>query len=129
MKLREIKESDLFWADFEGERSIGEVMDIDIGQRKVLMTQGENTFWYDVEDLYPIPINAEVLEDIGFIKGEAEEDRVPFKRGPFTIIRGLEGETWMMYRDEVRHVTGLDYLHQLQHHHRSMTNFGLIFRV
>lgn len=128
VNMRNIKEGDLFWTDFEGIRSIGEVMDTDIGQGKVLMAEGEREFWYDIIDLYPIPINDEVLDDIGFIKGDKEGERQEFKRGPFSILRLDSGETWLMYRDEVRHLAELAYLHELQHHHRSMTNFGLIFR-
>lgn len=127
MKILEIREGDLFWTDFEGTRSIGEVMDIDIGQQKVYMTEGERSFWYDVHDVYPIVIDDALLEEIGFIKGDKEGERTEFKRGPFSILRLDSGETWLMYRDEVRHLVRLDYLHELQHHHRAMTNFGLIF--
>lgn len=128
INIREIREGDLFWTDFEGNRSIGEVVDLDLGQGKVLMTEGENEFWYDENDLHPILVNDEVLENIGFIKGDKEGERTEYKRGPFSILRLESGETWLMYRDEVRHLQKLDFLHELQHHHRSMTNFGLIFR-
>lgn len=128
IKMRDIKEGDLFWTDFYGKRSIGEVMDTDLGQSKVLMAEGENEFWYDVKDVSAIRIDDEVLADIGFIKGDKEGERSEYKRGPFSILRLNSGETWLMYRDEVRHIAQLDFLHELQHHHRSMTNFGLIFR-
>lgn len=128
VNMREIKAGDLFWSDFEGKRSIGEVIDTDIGQGKVLMAEGDNEFWYDIVDLFPIPIGDEVLGDLGFIKGDKEGARIEFKRGPFSILKLDSGETWLMYRDEVRHLSKLEYLHELQHHHRAMTNFGLIFK-
>lgn len=128
IKIQQVKEGDLFWTDFEGKRSLGEVIDRQIGQGKVLIDDGENAFWYAVQDLYPVAVTDDVLSDIGFIKGEKAGERVEYRRGPFSILRFDSGETWLMYRDEVRHLANLEYLHELQHHHRSMTNFGLIFR-
>lgn len=129
IKLQEVKTGDLVWADFEGKRSIGEVLDLDLAQRKVLLEEGENEFWYDVDDLYAIPIDDSVMDELGFVKGEVEGVGYRFDRGPFTFTRSFDGqESWLHYRDEVRHLRNLEHLHQLQHHYRSMTNFGLIFR-
>lgn len=128
MKLTEVKEGDIVVADFEGQKRVGDVLEVSRGDKKALVAHGENEFWYDMADIYAVPLDHEILEELGFKKAEDQSGGLSYERGPFTLqYVASENDRYNLlhYRDETRHVHNMQYLHQLQHHYKGMTNFEL----
>lgn len=131
IKLNEIKSGDIVNARFEDVVNTGEVEQVDHTERKVLVAHGDQEFWYNIEDISPVPFNLESLGKLGFteatdplIKGNG----IAYVKGPFIIqfpnpnnLKSIH----LIYRDEHRDVNGEISLHQLQNHYHSMTNFHL----
>lgn len=125
LKYNECKEGDIVLADFEGQMNVGEVLEVNRGNRKARVAQGETEYWYDLHDIHAVPLEEGVLAGLGFTR---TGDGTLFERGPFSLRLYPEGGAWqgqLMYRDETRQVHDLKYLHELQNHYRAMTNHGL----
>lgn len=131
IKISEVKNGDIVNARFEDVVNMGEVEQVDHGERKALVSHGDQEFWYDEEDLSPVPFTIESLETLGFvesgdpvIKGSGRA----FVKGPF-ILQFPEAadidHIHLIYRDEHRDLHGPIFLHQLQNHYHAMTNFHL----
>ena len=131
IKLNEIKTGDIVNARFEDVVNTGEVQQVDHTERKVLVSHGDQEFWYDTDNLSPVPFTLESLDRLGFtatddplIKGNG----TAYVKGPFIIQFPRPGDhkaIHLIYRDEHRDVNGDIFLHQLQNHYHSMTNFHL----
>jgi len=128
LKLTNVKEGDIVLADFEGQKRVGDVLDVSLGDKKAKVGHGENEFWYDFHDLYAVPLEETILRELGFTFAGQENGTVTYERGPFTlqlVNTGADRHSLLHYRDETRHVHDMEYLHQLQHHYHGMTNFNL----
>ncbi len=131
MKLSEIKVGDILNARFEDVVNTGEVLQVDREEKKVLVAHGDQEFWYNLEDLSPVPLTVEILEKLGFQKTDESSlngGGVAFVKGPF-IVRYPEGTNTphllLTYRDEHRDLHGDLFVHQFQNHYRNMTNFHI----
>lgn len=129
IKLHDLKEGDIVMVDFEGQMRTGDITEISTGDKKAQVAHGENEFWYDFHDLHPVPVDEPHLFELGFRKSDdAAADGTLYERGPFTlqfVRKGGDQHCLLHYRDETRHIHDLQYLHQLQHHYKGMTNFHL----
>ncbi len=128
LKLNEVREGDIVLADFEGQRRVGDVLEVSRGDRKARIAHGENEFWYDMNHIYAVPLDPEILAELGFTKTASDDGSVVFERGPYSIqyVRNEQDSFCLLhYRDETRQVHNMDYLNQLQHHYKGMTNFEL----
>jgi hypothetical protein len=128
IKLTEVKEGDIVIADFEGQKRVGDVLEVSRGDKKALVAHGENEFWYDMTHIYAVPLEPGILAELGFKKAEDQSNGLSYERGPFTLLYiNTEKDIYNLlhYRDETRHVHNMQYLHQLQHHYKGMTNFEL----
>ena len=129
IKLSDLKEEDIVMVDFEGQMRVGDITEISTGDKKVRVVHGNQDFWYDFHDLHPVPINTDQLTELGFKPvNDANSDGILYERGPFSlqlIQKGEDRHALLHYRDETRHIHNLQFLHQLQHHYKGMTNFVL----
>ncbi len=129
IKLHDLKEGDIVMVDFEGQMRTGDITEISTGDKKARVAHGENEFWYDFHDIHPVPVDDEHLKELGFkTVSETGSDGTLYERGPFTlqlVQKGPDRHYLLHYRDETRHIHELNYLHQLQHHYKGMTNFHL----
>lgn len=129
IKLSDLKEEDIVMVDFEGQMRIGDIVEISSGDKKAKIAHGENEFWYDFHDLHAVPLSPAQLAELGFKQvQDASSDGILYERGPFSIQfvqKGADKHALLHYRDETRHIHDLQYLHQLQHHYKGMTNFVL----
>jgi hypothetical protein len=127
IRLTEVKEGDIVIADFEGQKRVGDVLEVSRGDKKALVAHGENEFWYDMVHIYAVPLEPEILDELGFRKVDSPNGLI-YERGPFTlqyVATDTENYNLLHYRDETRHVHNMQYLHQLQHHYKAMTNHEL----
>lgn len=131
IRLSEVKKGDIVNARFEDVINTGEVEQVDREERKALVAHGDQEFWYDIEDLTPVPLTLSNLEKLGFhltddpvIRGSG----AAYVRGPF-IVQFPEianhQRIHLIYRDEHRDLHGELFVHQLQNHYQSMTNMHL----
>jgi hypothetical protein len=129
IKLQDLKEGDIVMVDFEGQMRTGDVVEISTGDKKARVAHEDNEFWYDFHDLHAVPVDDEQLRELGFkLVNDSNSDGKLYERGPFTlqvVQKGPDQHFLLHYRDETRHIHDLQYLHQLQHHYKGMTNFHL----
>jgi hypothetical protein len=126
LKLTELKAGDIVLADFEGQMRVGDVLDVSWGDKKALIAHNESEFWYEINNIYAVPLDHDILTELGFSRANGNTTGTVYQRGPFTleiVDNGQDNHSLLHYRDETRHVHGLKYLHQLQKHYKGMTNF------
>jgi len=127
IRFHELKVGDYVVADFEGQRSEGEVTAVDGPEGLAQVQTSVQDFWYSPESLYPITLDDNQLMLLGFEKEEIGGG-VKYKRGPFRILLGTPNDFShfeMWYREDRRHITHPLYVHELQNHYRSMTKVEL----
>lgn len=131
IKISEVKNGDIVNARFEDVINTGEVIQVDREERKALVSHGDQEFWYDEEDMSPVPFTIEKLETLGFVESNdpvIKGSGTAYVKGPFILqfpSSGNLNHIHLIYRDEHRDIKGPIFLHQLQNHYHSMTNFHL----
>jgi hypothetical protein len=130
IKLSEIKNGDIVNARFEDLTNTGEVIQVDGAEKKVLVAHGDQQFWYDIDDLSPVPLTVNALERLGFTLSSDpafNSDGVAYIRGPFIVRYPEKDKNSMLltYRDEHREINNEISVHQFQNHYQSMTNMHL----
>jgi hypothetical protein len=128
IKFNEIKVGDFLIADNDGDKKQGEVTNLKSNSKQVCVDTGTQEFWYEVEQLSPIPINEEQLLKLKFTKQDNEDGSVKYMKGAFRMQLEHKNdfskfEVW--YRDEKRQVMHPISLHQLQNHFYEMTKVYL----
>ena len=89
-------------------------------------------FWYDQEDLYPIPITDESMKSLSFTKETMADGVVKYKKGSFRMVIPKENDfsiVEMWYREDRRDHPNVHYVHQLQNHYLQMTKVHLTKEV
>lgn len=102
----------------------GIVRNIDLGSKQVEVYNGIQDFWYNTEELVPIIVDDFQLKRLQFTAEPREEGGWKYKKGAFRIYLPQEGrfdQMTLKYRDEVRHIHGPMYVHELQNHFHEMT--------
>jgi hypothetical protein len=89
---------------------------------------GAQDFWYETEQLSPIPLDDDQLTKLKFQKQENGDGTVKYLKGAFRMMLPakngfFKNEIW--YRDERRHIMQPISLHQLQNHFYDMTKVHL----
>lgn len=132
IRLQDVKVGDTVLVAYEGALIEGNVLEINHEDKQVcVLTHGQQEFWYELENLYPIPLDETQLLRLKFKKDEALSNNgngIVYVRGPFSVkLYKQEGQdmTRLDYRDEHREIKGLLTVNQLQNHYHGMTNFHL----
>ena len=128
IKFHELKVGDIVLAEFEGQRSEGQVVDLNREDKEVGVETSVQEFWYKPEELYPIPLDEEQLLKFHFERQELPDGSIKYLNGPFRILLAQKGnfshfEMW--YREDRRHIVQPMSVHELQNHYRSMTKVEL----
>jgi len=125
---RNFKYRDIVNVNFEDQLIQGEVEEVNNVNKTVKVLHTDNEYWYRIDDISPVKINIEKLLQLGFHVVGKEEVYEIFEKGPFTVKIDFSREDHpaiLHYRDETREIVNLRYMHELQHHYKSMTNFEL----
>jgi hypothetical protein len=132
IRLQDVKTGDTVLVAYEGDLLEGKVLEVNQEDKQVcVLTHEQQEFWYDLESLYPIPLDETQLLRLKFQKDETQSSNgsgVVYVRGPFSVRLYKEGGqdiTRLDYRDEHREIKGLLTVNQLQNHYHGMTNFHL----
>jgi hypothetical protein len=128
IKLHELTAGDIVLAEYEGERSEGEVIELNREDGEVCVRTAVQDFWYTPEQLFPIPLDEEQLFKFQFEKQLMPDGKVKYLKGPFRILLSQNGnfssfEMW--YREDKRHITRDISVHELQQHYHQMTKVDL----
>lgn len=128
IQFQQIKKGDYVRLNDSGTIREGEVMDIDYGSKQICVDNGVQEFWYEADQLEPLPVNEDQLKRLKFEKALHDDGRVKYKKGAFRIYLAQPdnfNRIDLKYREEVRHISGNLYLHELQNHFYDMTKVHL----
>jgi hypothetical protein len=128
IKFNEIKVGDYLYADNDGDVKRGEVTNLNGDEKQVCVDTGTQDFWYETNQLMPIPLSDEELANLKFHKELNGNGMVKYGKGAFRMMLENEGdfshmELW--YRDEKRHIHTPIPVHTLQNHFYEMTKVHL----
>ena len=129
IKLHELKIGDIVLAEYEGQRSEGEVIGFNKEDGEVCLRTEVQDFWFTPNQLFPIQLNEDQLFKFGFEKQALEGGKVKYLRGPFRILlsqNGIFSNFEMWYREDRRHITRELTVHELQNHYHQMTKVDLV---
>jgi hypothetical protein len=134
--MHELKAGDIVNAEFEGALFPGSVVEFDHGSHQVcVITNDDQESWFSPEDLFPITLTKETLENLQFRQdgAPAPDGSVTYVRGPFSIViadPSVFQNLTLHYRSEAPRVLhhGLA-MHELQNHYLDMTNVHLVDRA
>lgn len=126
LKLGELKEGDIVRIEDEGVSREGTVVDISREEKQALINNGIQEFWYDLDLIYPVPLDDEQLTRLGFVK-EVDGDSVKYMKGPFriVIVNNNFSDIEMWYREDRRHFNTPIGVHHLQNLYHNMTKVHL----
>ena len=128
IKFHEIQIGDFVIADNDGDKKPGEVTNLNGDEKQICVNTGAQDFWYEQDQLSPIPLDEGQLMRLQFHKHANDDGTVKYMKGAFRILLNHEGdfskfEIW--YRDERRHIIQPIYVHNLQNHFLEMTKVHL----
>jgi len=132
IKFSELKIGDYVLADFEGTVREGEVIRLNHDEKQVCVETDVQEFWYETDDLYPIPITDEALRKLSFTKEVLADGVVKYKKGSFRLVIRAENDfsvIEMWYREDKRDHPNVHYVHQLQNQYLQMTKVHLTKEV
>jgi hypothetical protein len=128
IKFNEIKVGDYLIANNDGDKKQGEVTNLNNAAKQVCVNTGTQDFWYETNQLSPIPLDEEQLAKLKFTQQQNADGSVKYMKGAFRMQVAEKSnfskfEIW--YRDERRQVVQPINVHQLQNHFYDMTKVHL----
>ena len=127
LKFQEIKIGDYLIADNDGDKRQGEVTNLNGDEKQVCIDTGQE-FWYELNQLHPIPLDETALMNLKFHKQVNDDGTIKYSKGAFRILISKEADFSRMeiwYRDETRHILHPIPVHTLQNHFHDMTKVHL----
>jgi len=128
IKFQDIKVGDYLMADNDGDSLQGEVVNLNGDEKQVCVNTGTQEFWFETNQLNPIPLNDQQLKNLKFTHQDNEDGTVKYLKGAFRIMLQSKDDFSKMeiwYRDEKRHIMQQLSVHQLQNHYYEMTKVHL----
>lgn len=125
--FQQIKPGDFVRIQHADRHEDGIVTNVDIGSKQVCVDNGVQEFWYEAEQLLPLPVNDDSLKMLKF-QSEKDGDVIKYMKGAFRIYIPRTGDFSKMnlkYRDEIRQIRAPIHLHELQNHYYEMTKVHL----
>lgn len=127
LKITGLKQGDMIMVNDDGTMREGTVLKLDHPENLALVNNGIQEFWYETEDMFPLPVDESHLLRLGFEKEEMEGS-VKYKKGPFRLVTPKKGDfsnVEMWYREDRRHFSVPLSVHELQNLHFDMTKVQL----
>ena len=128
IKFSELRKGDYVLAENDTQAWQGEVTDFNNDEKQVEINNGVQEFWFNCDQLFPIPLDEQQLLKLKFQKVANEDGSVKYMKGAFRIQTPQQDnfsnyEIW--YKNEKRIIQQPIYLHQLQNHYLEMTKVHL----
>lgn len=128
IKYSEIKMGDYLLGEYSGKQWMGEVIRLNGDEKQVCLATDVQDFWFETEDLYPLPISDASLQSLNFIREDMPDGSVKYKKGSFRMLICKPDDFSNMdiwYRDDKRINPQIQYIHQLQNQYLQMTKVHL----
>jgi hypothetical protein len=127
--FNEIKMGDYVSASYNNKLWEGQVAGINNDEKQICVATEVQEFWFEPENLFPLPLNEDQLLKLNFSKMEYDDTgEVKYSKGAFRLIIPSENDfssVEMWYREDRRHHPDVHYIHQLQNHFHQMTKVPL----
>lgn len=127
LKVGELKQGDIIMVNDDGAMREGVVSKVHHEENQALVDNGIQEFWYDAEEMFPLPLDENQLLKLGFEKQEADGS-VKYMKGAFRLVTPKKGDfsnIEMWYREDRRHFNVPLSVHELQNLHLDMTKVHL----
>lgn len=127
LKLGELKQGDIIAVNDDGVEREGVVVRVSHEDHQALVNNGVQEFWYNLDEMHPIPLDETQLLRLGFTKEELN-DGVKYKKDSFRLVtpeKGNFSNIEMWWREDRRHFHIPLGVHQLQNLHLDMTKVPL----
>jgi hypothetical protein len=127
IRFNDLQPGDLVFAEYEGQKTRGVVKELNREDKEVCVETAVQEYWYTPEHLYPIPVDDEQLQLLGFTKAE-NGNSVKYMKDSFRIqVPGKNDfsnmEIW--WREDRRQLKQQISVHELQNHYYQMTKVEL----
>ena len=127
IRFNDLQPGDLVFAEYEGQKTRGVVKALNREDKEVCVETPVQEYWYTPEHLYPIPVDDEQLQLLGFTKAE-NGSGVKYMKDSFRIqVPGTNDfsnmEIW--WREDRRQLKQQISVHELQNHYYQMTKVEL----
>lgn len=127
LKVGELKQGDIVKVNDDGVERDGVVVRVNPVEHRALVDNGVQEFWYEQEDIKPVPLDESQLTKLGFEKQDFD-GAVKYLKGAFRLVTPKKGDfsnVEMWYREDRRHFSFPLGVHQLQNLHLDMTKVPL----
>ncbi|HEY0298132.1 MAG TPA: hypothetical protein VGB84_02835 [Arachidicoccus sp.] len=130
INIHELKHNNYVIAEYDGQKRRGfvEAIKIDDKQIQVNTDGGNQEFWYEAQDVYPIALTDAEMGELGFVKEDLEDDSVKYKKDAFRLVIGSRDDfssVEMWFREDIRRFPNVHFVHQLQNQFHDMTKIFL----
>lgn len=123
IKFKELRPGAVIRLNDEGILRDGVVVKTSPEEHQLLVDNGIQEFWFNPEDLIPIPLDEEQLLRFGFT-AEEFEGGVKYKKDSFRLVtpeKGNFSNLEMWWREDRRHFHTPLTVHEFQHLYHDMT--------
>ena len=129
LKLGDLKQGDHILLNDEGVEREGTVVKVSHEERQALVNNGVQEFWYNLDEIRPIPLDEKQLMRLGFTKDEMNgSGAVKYKRDSFRLLLPNKDDfsnIEMWWREDRRHFNFPLGVHDLQNLYHDMTKVPL----
>ena len=127
IRFNDLQPGDLVLAEYEGQKTRGVVKALNREDKEICVETAVQEYWYTPEHLYPIPVDDEQLQLLGFTKAE-NGNGVKYMKDSFRILVPGKNdfsnmEIW--WREDRRQLKQQISVHELQNHYYQMTKVEL----
>jgi signal peptidase I len=127
LKLGDLKQGDIIYVNDDGVEREGVVVKISHEDHQVLVDNGVQEFWYNLQEVKPVPLDEAQLMRLGFTREEMDGG-VKYKKDSFRLVTPKKNDfsnIEMWWREDRRHFSFPLGVHQLQNLHLDMTKVPL----
>ena len=127
LKIGHLKSGDIIMVNDEGVMREGTVVSISHEENQALVDNGVQEFWYNPEEMSPVPLDDNQLLALGFSREEID-GAVKYKKDSFRLVTPKKGDfsnVEMWWREDRRHFSFPLGVHELQNLHLDMTKIHL----
>ena len=127
IRINDLQPGDLVLAEYEGQKTRGVVKELNKEDKEICVETAVQQYWFTPEHLYPIPVDDEQLQLLGFTKTQ-NGNSVKYMKDSFRIQVPASNdfsnmEIW--WREDRRQLKQLIGVHELQNHYYQMTKVEL----
>lgn len=130
INIHEMKQNNFVIAVFEEIERRGTVAEVAVDDKmiRVITEKGNQDYWYEEGNVYPIQLSDAELGRFGFEKELLDDGAIKYKKNAFRLVIPQSEDftnVEMWYREDIRKFPNVHYVHQLQNAFHNMTKIYL----